>query len=95
MGSPEENYERWYQASPYFFLERVNAPVQLICGAHDPRCPAIEALDARDKLEELGKEVHLLMYEDEGHSFLKIENVIDAEVKRVKFLANALDEVNR
>jgi dipeptidyl aminopeptidase/acylaminoacyl peptidase len=91
MGDPNENYDRWYNASPYFFLDRVNAPVQLICGAHDPRCPAIESLDARDKLVELGKDVRLLLYEEEGHSFLKIENVIDAEVKRVQFLAEVLE----
>jgi dipeptidyl aminopeptidase/acylaminoacyl peptidase len=90
MGDPNENYDKWYNASPYFFLERVNAPVQLICGAHDPRCPAIESLDARDKLVELGKEVRLLLYEDEGHTFLKMENVIDAETKRVEFLAKVL-----
>jgi dipeptidyl aminopeptidase/acylaminoacyl peptidase len=91
MGDPEENHDRWYHASPYFFLDRVNAPVQLICGAHDPRCPAAESLDARDKLVELGKEVQLLLYEDEGHSFLKLENVIDAETKRVEFLAEILE----
>jgi dipeptidyl aminopeptidase/acylaminoacyl peptidase len=95
MGDPEENHERWYNASPYFFLERVNAPVQLICGAHDPRCPAAESLDARDKLVELGKEAQLLLYEDEGHSFLKMENVISAETKRVKFLAQVSEKVNR
>jgi dipeptidyl aminopeptidase/acylaminoacyl peptidase len=95
MGDPNDNYDKWYSASPYFFLDRVSAPVQLICGAHDPRCPAVESLDARDKLVELGKEVQLLLYQDEGHSFLKMENVIDAEVKRVKFLAKVLDEVNR
>jgi dipeptidyl aminopeptidase/acylaminoacyl peptidase len=70
----------------------VNAPVQLICGAHDPRCPAAESLDARDKLVELGKEVQLLLYEDEGHSFLKMANVIDAEAKRVEFLLKVLEE---
>jgi dipeptidyl aminopeptidase/acylaminoacyl peptidase len=41
---------------------------------------------------ELGKEVQLLLYEDEGHSFLKIENVIDAETKRVKFLEEAMEK---
>jgi dipeptidyl aminopeptidase/acylaminoacyl peptidase len=91
MGGPEEYHDRWYNASPYFFLDRVDSPVQLICGAHDPRCPAGESLHARDKLTELGKEVELLLYEDEGHSFLKIENVIDAEVKRVEFLAKVLE----
>jgi dipeptidyl aminopeptidase/acylaminoacyl peptidase len=94
MGNPNENHERWYNASPYFFLDRVNAPVQLICGAHDPRCPAAESLDARDKLVELGKDVQLLLYEEEGHSFLKIENVIDAEVRCVAFLAEVLEKAN-
>ena len=90
MGDPKENYERWYNASPYFFLDRVGAPVQLICGANDPRCPASDSIDARDKLVELGKDVALLLYEDEGHSFLKIENIIDSELKRVEFLAKYL-----
>ncbi|HJS20937.1 MAG TPA: prolyl oligopeptidase family serine peptidase, partial [Anaerolineales bacterium] len=94
MGDPEMDYERWYNASPYFFLDRVSAPVQLICGANDPRCPASDSMDARDKLVELGKDVELLLYEDEGHSFLKIENVIDAEVKRVEFLARMLEEAD-
>lgn len=91
MGDPKENYERWYNASPYFFLDQVNAPVQLICGANDPRCPAGESLTARDKLVEHGKDVELLLYADEGHSFLKIENVIDAELKRVEFLAKVME----
>ncbi|HCK65730.1 MAG TPA: hypothetical protein DHW49_05655 [Anaerolineae bacterium] len=90
MGDPEENKERWMQLSPYFFLDKVNAPVQLICGGNDPRCPASDSIDARDKLIELGKEVELLLYEDEGHSFLKMENIIDSEVKRIEFLEKIL-----
>jgi len=90
MGDPKENYERWHNASPYFFLGQVNAPVQLICGGNDPRCPASDSIDARDKLVELGKDVELLLYEDEGHDFLKIENVIDSEMKRIEFLAKYL-----
>ena len=85
MGDPKENYERWYNASPYFFLDRINAPVQLICGGNDPRCPARDSMEARDKLEELGKEVEFLLCEEEGNSFLKTENVIDSEVRRVEF----------
>ncbi len=90
MGDPEDNKDLWIERSPYFFLDKINAPVQMICGANDPRCPASESIDARDKLVELGREVELLLYEDEGHSFLKIENVIDAEVKRVEFLEKVL-----
>jgi dipeptidyl aminopeptidase/acylaminoacyl peptidase len=95
MGDPQENYERWYKASPYYFLEKIDAPVQLICGGHDPRCPASDSLEAHDRLIQLGKDVQLLLYEEEGHSFLNIENVIDSEVKRVEFLAKVLEEVKR
>ena len=91
MGDPKENYKRWYNASPYFFLDKINAPVQLICGGNDPRCPASDSLEARDKLVSLGKEVELLLYEDEGHEFLKIENVLDAEMRRVEFIVMNVD----
>lgn len=90
MGDPETNKELWIKRSPYFFLDKVKAPVQMICGGHDPRCPASDSIDARDKLIEFGKEVELLLYEDEGHSFLKIENIIDSEMKRIEFLEKAL-----
>jgi dipeptidyl aminopeptidase/acylaminoacyl peptidase len=92
MGDPEENRELWVSRSPYFFLDRINAPVQMICGANDPRCPASESIDAHEKLQKLGKQSELLLYEDEGHVFLKIENVIDAEVKRVEFLKKVLKD---
>jgi hypothetical protein len=38
-----------------FFLDQVNAPIQLICRSNDPRCPASDSMDARDKLVELEK----------------------------------------
>ncbi|HET7144711.1 MAG TPA: S9 family peptidase [Anaerolineales bacterium] len=91
MGEPEDNHELWIARSPYFFLDKVNAPVQMICGEKDPRCPASDSLDARDKLFELGREVELLIYKDEGHVFLSAENIIDSEVKRVEFMARALE----
>jgi dipeptidyl aminopeptidase/acylaminoacyl peptidase len=95
MGDPEENKERWIQLSPYYSLDKVQAPVQLICGGNDPRCPASDSIDARDKLIEFGKEVELLLYEDEGHSFLKMENIIDSETKRIEFLERVLTADDR
>jgi dipeptidyl aminopeptidase/acylaminoacyl peptidase len=92
MGDPEDNRELWITHSPYFFLNKVNAPVQLISGGNDPRCPASGTLEARDKLIELGKEVEFFLYPDEGHSFMNIENIIDAAEKGVTFLAQALEK---
>ncbi|MBN1450394.1 MAG: S9 family peptidase [Anaerolineales bacterium] len=91
MGHPNHNHDLWYERSPYFFLDRIRVPVQLICGEHDPRCPAEDSLETRDKLLELGKQVDFHLYEGEGHAFLKIENVVDSEVRRVEFLAHFLE----
>lgn len=90
MGDPEQNADLWRARSPYFFLDRIRAPVQLICGAQDPRCPASESIAAQEVLRALGKPVELVLYPDEGHSFLKRENSLDAEKRRIAFLEKAL-----
>jgi dipeptidyl aminopeptidase/acylaminoacyl peptidase len=64
--------------------------VQIICGENDPRCPASDSIQARDKLLELGCQVDFKMYDNEGHSFLNLENVLDSEIRRVSFLARLL-----
>jgi dipeptidyl aminopeptidase/acylaminoacyl peptidase len=92
MGDPDDNKELWIARSPYFFLDKLTSPVQMICGGNDPRCPASDSIDAEKRMIELGKEVELLLYPDEGHTFLNIENVIDAEVKRVEFIAKVLEK---
>jgi dipeptidyl aminopeptidase/acylaminoacyl peptidase len=90
MGDPEKDRGLYYERSPFLFLDRVRALVQLICGANDPRCPASESIQARDALAARGKPCDLVLYPDEGHSFLKTENVVDAEKRRVEFLAEVL-----
>jgi dipeptidyl aminopeptidase/acylaminoacyl peptidase len=93
FGHPERDRELYYERSPFFFLERIAAPVQMICGAHDVRCPASESVQARDRLLALGKTCELALYDDEGHSFLKIENVIDAQKRQATFLAQILNNL--
>ncbi len=95
FGDPERNHDLYYERSPFFFLDRIAAPVQMICGAHDIRCPASESIQARDRLWELDKECELVLYPDEGHSFLKTENVVDAERRRAAFLAEKLENAGR
>lgn len=91
MGDPVENAELWRSHSPYFFLDKVSAPVQLICGRNDPRCPASESIEARDRLLSYGRTVDFHLYPDEGHGFLKIDNLVDAEMKRAAFMARRLE----
>jgi dipeptidyl aminopeptidase/acylaminoacyl peptidase len=91
MGDPVEYEELWRERSPFFHLDRVEAPVQMIGGANDPRCPASETKAAYEALLELGKDVDCVIYPDEGHTFLKIENVVDHELRRVDFLQRVLN----
>jgi dipeptidyl aminopeptidase/acylaminoacyl peptidase len=91
FGHPEKNYDLFYSRSPFFFLDRIQAPVQMICGAHDPRCPASESIKAYEILSGLGKSAELALFEDEGHVFFNTQNVLDARRKGIEFLANALE----
>jgi dipeptidyl aminopeptidase/acylaminoacyl peptidase len=94
FGDPVQNWELWHDRSPYFFLDRICAPVQLICGAQDVRCPASESLDAYNKLKELGKDCEYYIYLDEGHQFMKTKNLIQSKIQQVNFLSKYLDERN-
>lgn len=91
FGDPQKNYDLWYQRSPYFFLDRIQAPVQLLCGANDVRCPASESLQAQQKLLSLGKVCEYISYEGEGHALLKVENQVDAKKQRAEFLAKYIE----
>ncbi len=90
FGNPVDNYDLWYARSPFFFLDRIQAPVQLICGENDPRCPPSESVAARDRLLALGRQVEFILYQGEGHAFLKVENLIDSETRRSGFLERIL-----
>ncbi len=86
MGDPVRDYNRWYENSPIFFIDRITAPIQLFAGGNDPRCPMHEAEQVRDKLTELGRPVELHLYPDEGHGWRKSDNRVDAYCKRREFL---------
>jgi dipeptidyl aminopeptidase/acylaminoacyl peptidase len=92
FGDPVEFHDRWHDHSPSFFLDRVRAPLQLICCGQDARCPVSDSVAARDTLESLGRVVDFVLYEDEGHTFLKMENLVESETRRVAFLAKYLED---
>lgn len=95
FGDPVTNRELWYERSPFFFMNNIQSPVQFICGANDVRCPASESEMAYKELIALGKVCEYSRYEDEGHSFLKIENQIKSKHEQVDFLAKILEISNQ
>ena len=91
FGDPVQNHDLWKERSPGFFMDRVRVPLQLICGRHDARCPISDSIQAEKELRQMGKPVELIIYEEEGHSFLKKENVLDSEQQRLDFLCRYLN----
>ncbi|MBI2913949.1 MAG: S9 family peptidase, partial [Chloroflexi bacterium] len=90
LGDPVADAGRYRDRSPIFFIDNARAPVQIIAGAHDPRCPASEAQQARDALLARGIEVDFVVYPDEGHGFRSTENRVDALLRRAAFLERHL-----
>jgi len=95
FGDPIADRERWHNHSPFFFLDQVQAPVQLICGANDVRCPASESHAAHERMTALGKVCEYILYPDEGHAFLQIENVVRSKKQQVAFLSRYLENENK
>ena len=86
MGDPVKNKALFEDRSPIYFIDRVKAPLLLLAGGHDPRCPKTEAQQVVDAIKKRGGVVEYKVYENEGHGFAKVENQIDAYKRVAEFL---------
>jgi len=91
FGHPQTDAALYQERSPFFYLDRLQAPLQLISGAHDPRCPASESIQAQQALQALDKPCELLLYPDEGHVFHQKRNRVDHLLRCEAFLARSLE----
>ena len=86
MGDPVKNKALFEDRSPINFIDRVKAPLLLLAGGHDPRCPKTESQQVVDAIKKRGGVVEYKVYENEGHGFAKVENQIDAYKRVAEFL---------
>ena len=86
MGDPEKNPDLFRDRSPIFFIDNVKAPLLLLAGGHDPRCPKEETLQVVEKIKARGGVADYKIYDNEGHGFSKVENQIDAYQRVTNFL---------
>src|SRR6266480_1089212 len=86
MGDPVKNKALFEDRSPINFIDRVKAPLLLLAGGHDPRCPKTESQQVVDAIKKRGGVVEYKVYENEGHGFAKVENQIDAYKRVADFL---------
>lgn len=86
MGDPVKDAERFRDRSPIFFVDQIQAPVLLLAGGNDPRCPRSETEQVAEAVTRHGGIAEVKIYEDEGHGFARIENMIDAYSRVATFL---------
>jgi dipeptidyl aminopeptidase/acylaminoacyl peptidase len=82
MGDPVKNKALYEERSPINYIDRIKAPLLLLAGGNDPRCPKEETLQVVDAVKKQGGTADYRIYDNEGHGFARVENQIDA-YKRV------------
>jgi dipeptidyl aminopeptidase/acylaminoacyl peptidase len=86
IGDPMKDKTRLQERSPIYFVDQVKAPVLLLAGGKDPRCPPTEAEQVASAIKKRGGNVDLKIYGNEGHGFARLENQIDALTRVAEFL---------
>src|SRR5580692_1464580 len=69
MGDTEKNKALFQDRSPIFFVDRIKAPLLLLAGGNDPRCPKSETLQVVEAVKKNGGVADYKIYENEGHGF--------------------------
>jgi acetyl esterase/lipase len=78
-GSPEQVPDLYRQSNPMTYAENVRAPMLLIVGQNDPRCPSRSVDIYRERLMQLGKKFEEYRF-DAGHSSL----VVDEQIRQIE-----------
>src|SRR5205085_1835472 len=86
MGDPIKDKARYMDRSPINFVDQIKAPLLILAGAHDPRCPPTESEQVASAVKKRNGVAELKIYENEGHGFSKVENQIDAYSRVGEFL---------
>ncbi len=75
-GGPDELPDIWAERNPMTYVDRVRAPVLVIAGQHDPRCPPEGITPWTDALLARGVPVEAHFYA-EGHHANRIDEQVD------------------
>tara|TARA_A100000171_G_C2134355_1_gene149004 strand:- start:1366 stop:3306 length:1941 start_codon:yes stop_codon:yes gene_type:complete len=96
MGDPNtEDSIRLRKISPLFHTDKVTKPLMVLQGAKDPRVLQVESDEIVAGVKKNGVPVEYVLFEDEGHGFVKKENQIEAYGKIKEFLDQYLKGENQ
>lgn len=92
LGNPEvkEDLEFLKERSPKTYIEHIEFPMLVIQGRNDPRVVAEESEDLVQHLQNIGKDVEILLFENEGHGVEKYENKVTCYNRITDFFKETL-----
>ena len=94
LGDPySKDSIRLYEISPLFHAKNIKNPIMVLQGANDPRVLQIESDEIVKEARDSGVYVEYLLFDDEGHGFIKKENQIEGYKKILNFLNNYLNKI--
>ena len=87
LGDPNSaDSVRLRKISPLFHTDKVTKPLIVLQGAKDPRVLQVESDEIVAGVKKNGVPVKYVLFEDEGHGFVKKENQIEAYSQVLEFL---------
>jgi dipeptidyl aminopeptidase/acylaminoacyl peptidase len=90
VGHPVEDSTLLWERSPLSRVDSIRIPMLIVQGANDPRVVQAESDQIVAAMEEKGIDYEYMLFEDEGHGFMKEENRLEFFAAAERFLAKHL-----
>ncbi len=89
-GSPQDRPEAYRESSPLTYVDAVRAPVLVLAGENDPRCPIRQVDNYLDALAARGDLTYEVSRFDAGHGSLVVEQTLRHVATEISFARRAL-----
>lgn len=86
IGDPVKDIDVLVATSPLFHAEEIRKPLLVVQGANDPRVTKAESDEIVEAVKKHNVPVEYVVFSDEGHSFTKKKNQIEANRRILEFL---------
>jgi dipeptidyl aminopeptidase/acylaminoacyl peptidase len=86
IGDPVNDIDILVATSPLFHAKEIRKPLMVIQGANDPRVLKAESDEIVEAVKKNNVPVEYIVFPDEGHSFTKKKNQIEANRRILEFL---------
>lgn len=90
-GTPAEKPQAHRKSSPITYAEHIQAPILVLQGENDTRCPARQMRVYERRLKELGKSIEVHWF-DAGHGSLDNEEFVEKKEKLLRFAYQVLGQ---